>query len=251
MALHWFWFPEWLESLASCDPRGGDKRRGGESTSCCGVKGLDKGAVSTVREGLLGLPQGMAALWAMQGFRLSSFLKSYIGTCHKGVGWTESVWELLIEDKESEIKSYQEGKNHESRRTRGNDPKETHLHILGTGVTQVETPLPTFVFICPPSSPSGTQRVKVYSGLGLQPHCLEPLGSWVHMPFLAGLWSPWCASPAPDPHSAEGALQFLLRQKAHHHRLYPCGPLFPWQQVRHLSLWASPAFSYQDSQYMV
>lgn len=50
----------------------------------------------------------------------------------------------------SERRSHKEGKNRESRRTGGNNPKETHFHILGTGVTQVETPLPTFVFICPP-----------------------------------------------------------------------------------------------------
>lgn len=35
-------------------------------------------------------------------------------------------------------------------RTRGNNPKETHFHTLGTGVAQIETALPTFVFICPP-----------------------------------------------------------------------------------------------------
>lgn len=93
---------------------------------------------------------------------------------------------------------------------------------------------PWCLFVHPSSSPGGTQRVKVYSGLGLQLYCLEPLGSWVHMPFLAGLWTPWRASPAPDPHSAQrrrGTAKGHC-QKVHH--LYPCGPLFPWQSVTHL-----------------
>ena len=37
VALHWLWLPEWLELLASCDPRDGDKR-GGQG-SCEGRAG--------------------------------------------------------------------------------------------------------------------------------------------------------------------------------------------------------------------
>lgn len=199
-----------------------------------------------MREGLLGLLRGMAAPRAMQSFGLNSFLKSYIRTCHKGVGWR---WRLLIEDKDTYLRE-------------SHIKKVKIMKVEGLEVTTQKRCIftywgqvwhrsrhhypPSCLFVHPSPSPPGIQRVKVYSGLGLQPYCLEPLGSWVHMPFLAGLRSPWRASPAPDPHSAEGALQFLLCQKAHHLHLYPCGPFFPWRQVKHFPLWASPAFSEQD-----
>lgn len=51
-----------------------------------------------VREGLPGLLREMAAPWAMQSFGPNSFLKSYIRTCHKGVG---RRWRLLIVDKDT------------------------------------------------------------------------------------------------------------------------------------------------------
>lgn len=62
--------------------------------------------------------------------------------------------------------------------------KLTDIRTAETGVRELcrasrpyTTPLPTLVFICPPLlPPPGAQRVNVYSGLGLQPSCLEPPG---------------------------------------------------------------------------
>lgn len=53
--------------------------------SRCEVKGLDEGAVGAVREDLLRLLQGMAALWAMQSFSLTSFLRLYIRLATRGL----------------------------------------------------------------------------------------------------------------------------------------------------------------------
>lgn len=119
----------------------------------------------------------------------------------------------------------------------------THTPILtlGTGVreccrtsrshTRHHCP-PWCLFVHPSSSPPAAQRVNVYSGLGLQPSCLEPLGSRVRMPFLAGHRAPWRASPAPDPQSEEGAPRSLPCQKTHHHHLKPPGPISPvtWRE---------------------
>lgn len=117
-------------------------------------------------------------------------------------------WQRGQRDK-SDTKSHKKGKNPEKKMAYN---KKTVKRNIFTNWGQVWQSSrhhhpPWCLFVHPSSSPGGTQRVKVYSGLGLQLYCLEPLGSWVHMPFLAGLWTPWRASPAPDPHSAEGALQ--------------------------------------------
>ena len=95
---------------------------------------------------------------------------------------------------------------------------------------------PWCLFVHPSSSPPGAQRVNVYSGLGLQPSCLEPPGSRVRMPFLAGQRAPWRASPAPDPHREEGAPQCLPCQKPHHHHPYPSNPPSLWHRMSHLPL---------------
>lgn len=141
----------------------------------------------------------------------------------------------------SEMKLYKEGKNHESRRTRGSNPKETHFHILGTGVTQVETTLPTFVFICPPVLlPSRHSKGKslfwfrVTAILPWTPGLLSahaiPCGPAIS---LACITCPW------PPQRRRGAAVPALPKSTP-------SPLFPWQQVKCLPLWASPAFSYQD-----
>lgn len=169
---------------------------------------------------------GMAAPWAMHSFAPNSFLKSYIRTCHKGVG---RRWRLLTEDKDTCLRDghIKKVKIVKAEGLEETTPKRRIFTYWGQVWHRSRHHYPpSCLFVHPSSSPPGIQRVKVYSGLGLQPYCLEPLGSWVHMPFLAGLRSPWRASPVPDPHSAEGALQFLLCQKAHSLHLYPCGPFF-------------------------
>lgn len=80
----------------------------------------------------------MAAFWA------TSFLKSYIRKQKDGK-WLEVIDRGQRE--KSETKSYKKGKNHGEKKQ---GLEVTHIHILGTGVTKFEPPLPTLVFICPP-----------------------------------------------------------------------------------------------------
>lgn len=203
VASHWFWFPEWLESLRGkrAGRRSSGRRERGSSQTASG-NGSTLGHAEVIDRG---------------------------------------------QRDKTEIKSYKEGKNHESRRPRGNSPKETHFNILGTGVTQVETPLPTFVFICPPVLlPSRHSKGKslfwfrVTATLPWTPGLLSvhaiPCRPTISLACITCPWPPQCRR----------GTAVLLCQKADHHHLYPCGPLFLWWQVKHLLLWASPAFSYQD-----
>lgn len=96
---------------------------------------------------------------------------------------------------------------------------ETGVRELCRASRPYTTPLPTLVFICPPLlPPPGAQRVNVYSGLGLQPSCLEPPG------FKRACHS-WQADALPGAHhlpltptGRKGSLSaFLVKKKPYPH----------------------------------
>lgn len=190
-------------------------RAGDEGTRGCEVKGPDERGVSSER----GCSRTASGIW--QHFGPPHFSSHILGNRR-----TESGWRSLTEAKETSLRQSHIRKVKIMGKKEGLEV--THIHILGTGVTKFERPLPTLVFICPPillpwrrSKGKRLFWFRVTAILPWTPGLLSahaiPCGPTIS---LACITCPW------PPHHQRGTAKGYY-QNVYHHHLYSCGPLIP------------------------